>query len=445
MVTMESRHIAAFREVLAQDAARATGQLRAALEAAEGPLIEETEDPRSLLVTFVWIGEAQTLSIRGTQLFADLMAPSHPMQRIAGSDVWYRSVVVPRGVTNTYQFVVDDPSLQVSTHDLAELTRLHAEATARAFADPFNPKRIYPLPALVAEQHDMPEHKWDSILALPNGEAGDWFVPSDNPRGSYRDHRFASHLLDNERLVSVYTPPGYVADGSPYPLLLLLDGEAWRAVAKLEIGLDNLIAAGEIQPPVVALIENPTAPGRAAARMSEMACNPTFAAMLADELWPFLRSNYNIAPTPAATIVGGASLGGLAAAHAAFEHPNVFGNVLSCSGAHWWGYAKEPGSPLSWGKDDEPEWLTRQFAEKPRMPIRFWIDVGQLETGVLLPFSPGVDHRAASRHLRTVLRAKGYDVNYFEAPGGHEFATFRNSTAKALQWLLKPRQPRGSD
>jgi enterochelin esterase family protein len=52
--------------------------------------------------------------------------------------------------------------------------------------------------------------------------------------------------------------------------------------------------------------------------------------------------------------------------------------------------------------------------------------------------SSGLDYRAAVRHLRTVLIAKGYDVTYHEAAGGHEWPTFRRSYAKGLETLLGP-------
>lgn len=53
---------------------------------------------------------------------------------------------------------------------------------------------------------------------------------------------------------------------------------------------------------------------------------------------------------PAQTIVGGGSYGGLAATFAAFQHPELFGNVLSMSGSYWWTPPDE----------SEHEWLTRQ-------------------------------------------------------------------------------------
>lgn len=67
----------------------------------------------------------------------------------------------------------------------------------------------------------------------------------------------------------------------------------------------------------------------------------------------------------------------------------------------------------------------------------------RLETGAS-PMAPGVDQRAANRHLRTVLIAKGNAVTYHEAPGGHDFATFRRSAVKGLRALL-PGPAAGTD
>jgi enterochelin esterase family protein len=184
---------------------------------------------------------------------------------------------------------------------------------------------------------------------------------------------------------------------------------------------------GTIAPAVVAFVDNP--PDGMSARMTEMACHPAMTRMLTGELLPMLRSAYDLSGE---VVVGGNSLGGLAACFAAYERPDVFGAVLSVSGSHWWGFLP---TPEGWGKDGEPEWLTRQYAAAPPAPVRFWIDAGRLETGAS-PLSPGVDQRAANRHLRTVLQAKGYDVTYHEAPGGHDFATFRRSAVKGLQTLL---------
>ena len=87
---------------------------------------------------------------------------------------------------------------------------------------------------------------------------------------------------------------------------------------------------------------------------------------------PWVRQHWNVTTDPHRTIVTGSSAGGLAAAYVAFERPDLFGSVLSQSGAFWRGNE---------GSNDAPwEWLTSQYAGAPKKDIRFFLDVGALET-----------------------------------------------------------------
>ena len=54
---------------------------------------------------------------------------------------------------------------------------------------------------------------------------------------------------------------------------------------------------------------------------------------LAQEIVPWARANYHATDRPEQTIIGGTSLGGLQAACVGLKHSEVFGNVLSQSGA----------------------------------------------------------------------------------------------------------------
>ncbi|MGA8115160.1 MAG: alpha/beta hydrolase-fold protein [Actinocatenispora sp.] len=419
---MQSVRIEQFVRAAAEDPVRATAELVADLRAAAGPLIERVGD--GYLVSFVWVGPQRQVSLRGAQLFEDRNALSHPMTRIDGTEVWYRSVLADPGVTTVYQYLVDDPFLDVDHDDMALLVRLMAEARDRSFADPVNPRRMFPQAAMIAGADQAPQEQWDSVLELPGATTAPWFDGPDTT--TCRTRRLTSTALGNERDVTVYLPPGYGA--GPYPLVVLLDGEAWLRVGRLHVALDRLIDAGEMAPAVVAFVHNPA--DAMAARMREMSANPALATMLADELLPMLRDGYAVADGP--VVLGGNSLTGLGAAHAAFLRPDAFGAVLACSGSFWWGYRPTADG---WGMDDEPEWMTRQFAAGDRRPVRFALDVGSLETGAS-PLSPGVDQRAANRHLRTVLTAKGYQVSYHESAGGHDFATFRRAAVRGLSTLL---------
>jgi len=77
----------------------------------------------------------------------------------------------------------------------------------------------------------------------------------------------------------------------------------------------------------------------------------------------------------------------------------------------------------------EPNWLARQFAAKPKLPLRFYMDAGVYELdlsgsggGILIP----------SRQFRDVLTAKGYDLTYQEFVGDHDNINWRGTLADGL-------------
>ncbi len=154
---------------------------------------------------------------------------------------------------------------------------------------------------------------------------------------------------------------------------------------------------------------------------------------MTQELPPWARQSYHLTTDPARTVVAGASLGGLAAALAALRHPEVFGNVLSQSGSFYWG--PETG-PFYWGPNDgvEFEWLTRQFVTSPRLPLRFYLEVGLLERDPRGVNGPSMV--LANRHFRDVLQAKGYAVHYAEFNGGHECLCWQGTLDDGLLFLM---------
>jgi enterochelin esterase family protein len=190
--------------------------------------------------------------------------------------------------------------------------------------------------------------------------------------------------------VWVYTPPGYKTDAEPYALMVLFDGIAYTLLVPTPVILDNLLNKNLIPPMVAVVLDNPTP----TSRNDEMPCNPRFADFLAKEVVPWMRENYHVTKDASKTIVGGSSYGGLAATFAGFYHPETFGNVISQSASFWW---KPKG-------DVEHEWLTRQFVASPKLPVRFYLDIGLLETGPTPDKGPNMV--LVNRHMRDVLQAK---------------------------------------
>jgi len=201
--------------------------------------------------------------------------------------------------------------------------------------------------------------------------------------------------------------------------------------ARVATTLDNLIAAGLIPPLVAVMVENPD-------RWRELACNSAYADFLAQEIVPWARANYHATDRPEQTIIGGASLGGLQAACVGLKHSEVFGNVLSQSGDFKW----KPDGEKEW------EWLKRQFAAGPRLPLRFSFEAGLMEgtwwwRDLMLqqPNPPPANlidptFLATNRNLRDTLQSKGYAVHYTEFNGNHGMFNWRGTLASHLIALV---------
>ena len=147
---------------------------------------------------------------------------------------------------------------------------------------------------------------------------------------------------------------------------------------------DNLIATGKIPPMVVVMVHN--LPGR---RVFDLVANKTFGDFMAKELVPWARAHYNVVRDPAKTVIGGSSAGGFGAAYLGLVHPEVFGNVLSMSGAFWWspehnggicaGVCADPdGKPAVVNQDatTEPNWIAQLALKQPATRVKFYLAAG---------------------------------------------------------------------
>jgi enterochelin esterase family protein len=183
--------------------------------------------------------------------------------------------------------------------------------------------------------------------------------------------------------------------------------------------------AGRRAPAFVAVL---VADSSFAVRLGDLANQPRFAKYLGEQLIPWVRANYRVTRDPHRTIVTGSSAGGLASAYVAFERPDLFGNVLSQSGAFWRGAAGNNGEPY--------EWLTAQYKAAPRKDITFYLDVGALEDHPTLGGTGPNFLEATRRFVETILH-KGYGpIGYIEVPGGvHAPSSWRTSLPRAIASL----------
>ncbi|CUJ19249.1 Ferric enterobactin esterase [Achromobacter xylosoxidans] len=361
------------------------------------PLVEPVDAGRDR-VTFLWRGAE-----RNVRLFGGPGQDHTMLARLGASDVWYASFVLPRSTRLSYKLAPDVPELPASD------TARRRAILATAQADPLNPK-AYPARGIDAFQYA-------SVLELADAAPEPWVAPRAGVTpGEVQTRSITSAILGNTRDIQLYRPAGWRPGAADNHVLVLFDAGPYLNRVPTPTILDNMIAAGVIPPTAALLISNPTAESRGV----ELPPNPDFAEFLARELMPWA-ARQGIAAPAARTVIGGSSYGGLASSYAALRHPEVFGNVLSQSGSYWWG---QPGG--------EDQWLTRQYAAVRKLPIRFYLVAGRFETG--RAGQPGIFE--TNRHLRDVLRAKGYVVTHQEVAGGHDYLSWRGTLSDGLIDLI---------
>ena len=399
------------------------------------PLVEDTAAPATAsgktqerLVTFLWRGQPQTRGV--TLLWSMRGAAPNTLQRLGQSDVWYLSLRLPQGMHAAYQLAPDAPEWPAASNP--DRFQRYLASSAVAQADPLNPRRWPTLPAGGTPAAD--RYAQQSVLAFADAPGEPWLqgALSADQRGQVQHQSLTSKVLGNDRIVSVYTPPGYAArSGSTLPVLVLFDREAYLNRVDVPRMMDGLIRDQHIPPTVVVLVANPNR----ASRGTELPPNPAFADFLAQELMPWVRARWKVSPHARDVALAGSSYGGLASAWVAYRHPQVFGNVIALSGSFWWAptnvrFTREYDR---WG---EGEWLSQQYATSPRLPVRFFLAAGLFEFGTT---GDGGGILETSRHLRDVLRAKDYAVHYQEFAGGHDYLAWRGQLAQGLKqvWGLR--------
>ena len=112
-------------------------------------------------------------------------------------------------------------------------------------------------------------------------------------------------------------------------------------------------------------------------------------------------------------------MGGLAALYTALERPDVFGNVISQSGAFWF------------GNSGNQDWFVEKVASEfqpspeqpsPERPLSIYIDVGLYE-----PINLHIN-----RKMRDVLQQTKMNIEYSEVSRTHEPLSWQEGLVVAL-------------
>ncbi|MEE8147582.1 MAG: PQQ-binding-like beta-propeller repeat protein, partial [Longimicrobiales bacterium] len=175
------------------------------------------------LVHFIYRGAATDVGIQGSM--TEWGRPD-PMQRIPGTDLFYRSYTLEPNTRWQYFFEVEFENW---------------------IGDPLNPRTV---PGEWAEVSELVMPGWvePTHLQEPTGDGG-----------RIESFELESDILDNRRDVKVYLPPGYPSGEDAYPLIVVVDGLAVLEHGLMDRSLDNLISRS-VAPLVVAFVGPPKVP-----------------------------------------------------------------------------------------------------------------------------------------------------------------------------------------
>jgi enterochelin esterase-like enzyme len=397
---LKSKIIMELEEKIEQGNNQAMKEFLCEIELNGAPLIEKLSgDIENALVTFVYKADADYENVVIIPPVGMDNLVENKMEKFMQTNLWYITYKVRNDVRFSYYFSPND------SFDDDWQKRFDGSVHDR-----FNRN------VMVFKGDNGEKDLLVSYAVMINAEEHTWVKErNDVPKGKLEEHQFKSGNLENHRKVRIYTPHEYSEENKPYGFLVLTDGEEYINILSAVQVMDNLIADKKI-PPIVSIFIDSTE-----TRGEELMCSDTFGDIIVKELIPWVRENYNISNKADETLIGGLSLGGLTASYLGLKHSQIFGNVLSQSGSHWY-------KPEGFECYESDCWMSTQFKAIDKLPLKFYLNVGILESKDRM-----ID---TNINLRDSLISKGYAVEFEEFKSGHDYLCWGETLANGLISLI---------
>jgi len=388
------------KEVADNVSAKSVGDFWKGVHETGSPLIEDINHQGQHLITFLY-QEVEPLDNVVVLLGpAGLDYARNKMEKIAGTNIWFRSYLVHEDAKFQYLLSPNDP-LTYPIDMLPDLEKL-AEREAGFIIDPLN-KWPYPIN--------------NPIVSTVGMDANDLTIIKKSLKGTYETFSIWSDELKNKRKIGLYIPQ-HIDMNNTVEMLTFLDGELNPDLIPALNIIDALIQAKQIKPIVVALVDSID-------REKEMGCNQQFSNFLSNELTAYIEEKTSI-KLGHDNCICGFSMGGIGALYTAINRTKVYKNALMVS------------TPLYWSPQDykESEYLSWYIAHKQTKPANIYIECGKMEDhSEFQRFFGGTSNLLSNRHLRNVLIAKAYKHRYYEYEGGHDFIQWGDSLERGLLYF----------
>jgi enterochelin esterase-like enzyme len=286
-----------------------------------------------------------------------------------------------------------------------------------------------------------------SLVVVPGS---DLFDTKDVPHGAVASVYYDSKTLGGIRRMHVYTPPGYEAGNTKYPVFYLLHGagdvdDSWTSVGRAGFILDNLIAAGKAKPMIVVMPAGHVngagaalgAPPVTAPIIAQAGRPDPFVNDFVNDLMPYVEKNYRALTTRDNRAIAGLSMGGYQTLNIAVPHLDKFAYVGVFSsgvfsnmgrGARGAAAATTPQPPFG------------EAWEKANLAA---LDNPATKKGLrLLWFSTGKDDGLIETSKDTVelLKKHGFKAEFHASEGAHTWLNWRDYLTEFAPQLFQPAQ-----
>ena len=265
---------------------------------------------------------------------------------------------------------------------------------------------------------------------------GDEAAYEDNkpvPHGEIHIDWYQSNVLDRQRSMHVYTPPGYERGTERYPVFYLLHGggdedSGWSTIGRAGFILDNLLAAKKARPMIIVMPNGsmprpaftPGTPQAPAMQQAQREAQQKFVDELLGNVIPNVEKNYRALATRENRAIAGLSMGAGQTLAVAPGHLDKFSWIGVWSGG------------VNAAATDDFLARNAEFFENPektnKMIRLLWIAAGSNDTLA----GPG------TKHLAELLDSNGIKHEYHESEGGHTWINWRHYLNDYAQLIFRP-------
>ncbi len=297
----------------------------------------------------------------------------------AESGVWSVTIPTPTPELYTYNFIVDD----LSVNDAANVF-MQRDGT-----------------------------RYLSVLLIPGENTANYFEATE--RGNLSQVWYDSPTLGMNRRLFVYTPYGYDTGNTKYPVLYLLHGaggdeDAWSTMGRTRQIMDNLIEKGLAKPMLVVMPNgNPTQQAARTSLLEEIPMDrsdPRYANAyvnsIVKDIVPFIESNYRVIAKPNSRALAGLSMGA--------------GHTISCTNLYpgFFSYICPLSNGIRVTDENKADYDTQFKALKKAGYKLYWIGCGEEDFLI-----------ESARTLDATLTSLGLKHTFYVNTGGHTWTNWR--------------------